>query len=60
MIFIVAKIICAQKEITLQLSFNPWITVVMTLITFAVCSINLWSKIRKEMKYSIVENIREL
>ncbi len=42
------------------LTFNPWVTIAMTILLFAVCSINLWSKVRKEMKNSIVENIREL
>lgn len=41
-------------------SFNPWITIAMTVISFAICSINVVTKIRKEMKNSIVENIREL
>lgn len=40
--------------------FNPWVTIGFCLILFAICSINLWLKIRKEMKNSIVENIREL
>ena len=26
----------------------------------AVCFVNLYSKVKKQMKYSIVENIREL
>ena len=40
--------------------FSPWETLALSAILFAICSINLWSKIRKEMKNSIVENIREL
>ena len=43
-----------------EFSFNPWLTVVFCIILFGVCSINLWLKIRKEMKNSIIENIREL
>jgi ABC-type antimicrobial peptide transport system permease subunit len=43
-----------------ELVFNPWLTIAMIVVMFAICSINLWSKIRKEMKNSIVENIREL
>ncbi len=35
-------------------------TLVLCSILFAICSINLVLKIRKEMKHSIVENIREL
>ena len=56
LIFIVSKI----KENELYLVFNPWETLAFCLILFAICSINLWSKVRKEMKNSIVENIKEL
>lgn len=42
------------------LSFSPWITIAFCIILFAICSINLWVKIRKEMKNSIIDNIREL
>ncbi len=35
-------------------------TLVLCSILFAICSINLVIKIKKEMKHSIVENIREL
>ncbi len=45
---------------TTDMMFNPWVTIVFCVILFAICAINLWSKIRKEMKNSIVENIREL
>ena len=33
---------------------------VMCILLFVICSLNLWSKVHKEMKNSIVENIREL
>ena len=42
------------------IAFNPWVTVAFCIILFGVCSINLWLKIRKEMKNSIIDNIREL
>ncbi|MDE6412838.1 MAG: ABC transporter permease [Eubacterium sp.] len=42
------------------LSFNPWITIAFCIVLFGICSINLWLKIRKEMKNSIIDNIREL
>lgn len=42
------------------LIFNPLGAIVFVVFVFAVCSFNLWIKIRKEMKNSIVENIREL
>ena len=37
-----------------------WPALVMCLLLFAMCAMNLWSKVHKEMKNSIVENIREL
>ncbi|MDD6602897.1 MAG: FtsX-like permease family protein [Eubacteriales bacterium] len=43
-----------------SLKINPWLTIVFCVLLFAICSANLWIKIRKEMKNSIVENIREL
>ena len=42
------------------LVFNPWITLLLGLILFAICSLSVYSKIRKETRNSIVENIREL
>lgn len=42
------------------MTFSPWVTIVFCIILFAVCSVNLWVKIKKEMKNSIIENIREL
>ncbi len=42
------------------MNFNPWITVVFCIVLFAVCSINLWVKIKAETKNSIIDNIREL
>ena len=59
-LFIASKIIKIFYPSMIDLSFNPWVTIAMTILLFAVCSINLWSKVRKEMKNSIVENIREL
>jgi len=35
-------------------------TLVLCSILFVICAVNLVIKIRKEMKHSIVENIREL
>ena len=42
------------------LVFNPWITLLLGLILFAICSLSVYTKIRKEIRNSIVENIREL
>ena len=47
-------------DIKPSLAFNPWVSVIMVAVLFVVCFINILSKIRKQMKNSIVENIREL
>ncbi|MDE5996295.1 MAG: ABC transporter permease, partial [Eubacterium sp.] len=36
------------------IDFNPWVTIAFCIILFAICSIHLWVKIRKEMKNSII------
>lgn len=60
-IFPVTKIIEARHcDYKAELIFNPWVTVIMTVISFGVCAINIYTKIKKEMKNSIVDNIREL
>lgn len=41
-----------------QIKFMP--SFILSLIIFAICSLNLFFKVRKEMKNSIIENIREL
>ena len=58
-IFLVMAIVDKMKN-TGAPKFSPWLTMLFCVILFAVCSINLWAKIRKEMKNSIVDNIREL
>ena len=40
--------------------YQIWEAVLICLLLLAICFINLHSKVRKQMKYSIVENIREL
>lgn len=42
------------------LVFNPWVTLLLGIILFAICSLSVYTKIRKETRNSIVENIREL
>lgn len=56
--FIVEKIKYSSAVFYLQI--NVWQTLLACIILFAVCSLNLWLKIRKEMKNSIIDNIREL
>ncbi len=42
------------------LTFEIWQAMLIIAVLFLICSINLYAKIKKEMKNSIVENIREL
>lgn len=49
-----------QNETTMEFVFNPYITVAFVILMFAVCSAALFFKIKKEMKNSIIDNIREL
>ncbi|MGN1421684.1 MAG: ABC transporter permease [Eubacterium sp.] len=59
-LFFVLKIICLMVGETFLLKFNPVLSLCMTVILAAVCTLNLWFRVHKEMKNSIVENIREL
>ena len=44
----------------IDLIFDPWLTLVFCVVLVAICTANLWLKVHKEMKNSIIENIREL
>ena len=59
-IYALIVIICKIKNQGYDFVFSPWETLAFCLALFAICSINLWSKVKKEMKNSIVDNIREL
>ena len=59
-IYALIVIICKIKNEGYEFVFSPWETLAFCLVLFAICSINLWSKVKKEMKNSIVDNIREL
>ena len=48
----------AYKDLSLTYEF--WEAAAIIALLFLICSINLYAKIKKEMKNSIVENIREL
>ena len=45
---------------TMEFTFSPWVPILFCLALFAVCSLNLYIKIKHETKNSIVDNIREL
>ncbi|MBQ4604469.1 MAG: ABC transporter permease, partial [Clostridia bacterium] len=60
-VFFSAKLICLYYlHMEFPFEFRILTAVVICIVLFAVCSLNLYSKIKKQMKYSIVENIREL
>ncbi|MCC8073132.1 MAG: ABC transporter permease, partial [Clostridiales bacterium] len=44
----------------LEFDITLWQTILACLILFLICSVNLFFKIKKEMKNSIIDNIREL
>ncbi len=51
----------AHGEIqSMLLGFENWQTLSACVLLFIICSVNLASKIRKETKNSIIDNIREL
>ena len=58
--FLILSLIPNTKEMMGSLIFNPWVTLILAIILFAICSLSIYFKIKKEMKHSIVENIREL
>ena len=43
-----------------EMEYQVWQVGIMSIGLFLICAVNLTLKIRKEMKHSIVENIREL
>ena len=60
-VFFTAKLICKYAvHIMFPFEFRILTAAAICLVLFAVCSLNLYSKIKKQMKNSIVENIREL
>lgn len=60
LIFGVMYAVTKYRETTMNFVFNPYITVVFVAIMLAVCTASLFFKIKKEMKNSIIDNIREL
>ena len=59
-LFGVLMIVTKSQENPVELKVMVWQTIVACIVLFAVCGINLWLKIKKEMKNSIIDNIREL
>ena len=59
-IFFGSKLMMKKLDMGILMIFSPWATILFCVLLFALCSLNLWVRIRREMKNSIVENIREL
>lgn len=56
----VVALVYKSRGLHLYLDLSVWQTIVACAALFGVCALNLWAKIRAEMKNSIIENIREL
>ncbi len=60
-VFFAAKLICHYyMHVEFPFEFHILLAAAICLVLFAICSLNLYLKIKKQMKNSIVENIREL
>lgn len=58
--YILTHIIIWLVNKNLGLTFEIWPALIICVLLFSMCSLNLYLKIKKEMKNSIVDNIREL
>lgn len=45
---------------TFEFSYNPWFTLIFCILLCVICMLNLWIRLKKESKHSIIENIREM
>lgn len=59
-VWLIAAAVYKYKGQEMPLGFEIWEAALVCAVLFAICGINLWLKIKKQMKRSIVENIREL
>lgn len=58
--YIIVQAVTDKIDYERMFSFSIWQTVVACVLLFIFCSVNLWLKIKKEMKHSVIDNIREL
>lgn len=61
--YAVLKVVNSKYELGIMQALGGlqlWQPLIFSIAMLALCSINLYSKVKKLMKYSIVENIREL
>ncbi len=59
-IYLGVRIYCKVNKYDMLVSLSVWPAIAAVVILFAVCSFNLYLKIKKETKNSIIDNIREL
>lgn len=59
-IFAAAFFIIIRINPKSEFIFNPWASIIMSCVLFIACAVNVYARIKKEMKNSIVDNIREL
>lgn len=58
--YFAARAVFQFNELEWFFKFNIWQTIIACILLFAVCGINLWLKIKKEIQHSVIDNIREL
>lgn len=59
-LWIILYFVAKSTDISFDYKFQIWQAALICIALLAVCFVNLYSKVKKQMKYSIVENIREL
>lgn len=58
--YIIVQAVTDKIDYERVFSFSIWQTVAACVLLFIFCAVNLWLKIKKEMKHSVIDNIREL
>ncbi len=59
-IWILMYFAAKSSDMSFDYKYQIWQAALICIALLAVCFVNLYSKVKKQMKYSIVENIREL
>ena len=59
-IWILMYFAAKSTDMSFDYKYQIWQAALICIALLAVCFVNLYSKVKKQMKYSIVENIREL
>ena len=59
-IWILMYFAAKSTDMSFDYKYQIWQAALTCIALLAVCFVNLYSKVKKQMKYSIVENIREL